>query len=245
MGEWRLGLLGSGEFEPWTEPVDRWLLDHPVRGDGRVAIVPTASAPEGDGVFADWGAMARQHYGRLGIETVDVPLKTRDDANRPEVATPLEQVSMVFFSGGNPAYLAHTLAGTLFWKTLLAAMSEGLAYAGCSAGIACFGEAAPDSTARALTTELWQPGLGLFPNVYLGPHWDALDGYVPGLREFFIASVPKAGTLLAVDERTAVVGDGSRWRVLGSGSAHLLEDGTWRRFPSGDSFVAPLIAKAS
>src|SRR5207237_5626321 len=40
-------LQGSGEFEPWTADVERRALAGAV-GDGSVAILPTASAPEGD-----------------------------------------------------------------------------------------------------------------------------------------------------------------------------------------------------
>jgi hypothetical protein len=39
-------LLGTGEFQPWSEPVDRRLVEE-ADGDGRVLILPTASAPEG------------------------------------------------------------------------------------------------------------------------------------------------------------------------------------------------------
>ena len=35
--------LGSGEFQPWHEGIDRWLLDR-ADGDGSVLVVPTASA---------------------------------------------------------------------------------------------------------------------------------------------------------------------------------------------------------
>ena len=39
-------LLGSGEWQPWTDEVDRWLLER-TTGDGTVLVLPTASAPEG------------------------------------------------------------------------------------------------------------------------------------------------------------------------------------------------------
>ena len=58
-------LLGSGEFEPWTEEVDRWLLER-TTGSGRVLILPTASAPEGDAIFNQWGDMGLEHYGSWG-----------------------------------------------------------------------------------------------------------------------------------------------------------------------------------
>jgi cyanophycinase-like exopeptidase len=234
-----IALLGSGEFEPWTEEVDRWLLDR-ATGDGTVLILPAASAPEGDAVFDTWAQMGLTHYGRLGTPAEVIPLKTREDAGRPEIAARLASASMAYFSGGNPAYLAGILLETPFWRDLLAALGRGMAYAGCSAGIACLGEVAPDSSIRDFTSrEIWKPGLRLFPRMQVAPHWDALDTYVPGLRRLFTAAVPAEWRLLAVDEHTAVVGDGAAWHVVGAGGAYLREDGASKSFTAGDSFTAP------
>src|SRR3990172_9690696 len=185
-----MGLLGAGEFEPWAEAVDRWLLARATTGDGSVLVLPTAAAPEGDDVFETWDEKGLAHYGRLAVRAEVVPLKTRDDASNERIVAALDRASMVFFSGGNPAYLASTLAGTKFWEALLSALARGLAYAGCSAGVASLGDVAPDTTLEGLTADLWQPGLGFFPGVYLGPHWDALDTDLPRLPAFFFSSVP-------------------------------------------------------
>jgi cyanophycinase-like exopeptidase len=235
-----IALLGSGEFEPWTEDVDRWALDR-ATGDGTVLILPAASAPEGDAVFDMWADMGMKHFGRLRIPAEVVPLKTREDAERPELAARLATASLAYFSGGNPAYLATLLLGTPFWSELLAAVGRGMGYTGCSAGIACLGELAIDSASHMRgETDLWKPGLRLFPQVQLGPHWDALDTFVPGLQRWFVEEVPPGSRLLAVDERTALIGDGSEWRVIGSGGAYLLEDGEWREFTVDGPFQAPL-----
>lgn len=232
-----IALLGSGEFEPWTEDVDRWLLDR-ATGDGSVLILPTASAPEGDAVFDMWASMGLTHYSRLGVPAEVLPLKTRKDAGRAGLSKRLSSASIVYFSGGNPAYLAGVLRGTLFWSEVLGAMSRGMAYAGCSAGIACLGEVAVDSAIRDFTSkETWKPGLQLFPRMQLGPHWDALNTYVPGLQRLFIQSVPEEWRLLGVDERTACMGDGSQWRVVGTGGAHLRDQGAWRDVPAGGSLA--------
>jgi cyanophycinase-like exopeptidase len=234
-----VGLLGSGEFEPWTDEVDRWLLDR-ASGDGTVLILPAASAPEGDSVFEMWATMGLTHYGRLGIPAEVVPLKTRPDAERPVLAKRLSSASMAYFSGGNPAYLAGILQGTVFWSELLTAMARGMAYTGCSAGIACLGEVAPDSAVRDFASkEIWKPGLRLFPRTQLGPHWDALDTYLPGLRRMIVSAVPDEWRLVGVDENTAMVGDGTQWQVLGSGAVHLWENGEWHDVAAGASFTRP------
>jgi cyanophycinase len=238
------GLLGSGEFEPWSADVDRWLLER-ATGDGRVLILPTASAPEGDDVFDRWASMGMRHYGSLGIRREVLPVKSREDAEDGTLASRVEEASMVFFSGGNPAHLARTLAGTRLWAAVLDGMARGLAYAGCSAGIACLGAVALDSAARAMgTASFLGPGLGLFPRTHLAPHWDAIDRFVPGLRALIESSVPQGERLLAVDERTALVGDGARWEVLGAAGVHVREDGAWRSFAAGERFASHLTSQA-
>ena len=237
----RWALLGSGEFEPWSEEVDRWSLDGS-SGDGRVLILPTASAPEGEEVFARWGSMGVAHFDRQGIRAEVVPLKTSADAQRLEFVEPLEEASMVYFSGGNPAYLAATLAGSAFWNRLVERMGEDLAYTGCSGGVACLGAIAPDSGFRRLTPDLWRPGLGVFPATVLAPHWDTVEAYVPGLRDFVLEAIPPGGRLVGLDERTALVGDGRDWTVIGRGTIHVHEEGRWRSFGPSDSVSIDLAA---
>ncbi|MGH2597516.1 MAG: Type 1 glutamine amidotransferase-like domain-containing protein [Actinomycetota bacterium] len=232
-------LMGSGEFEPWSAEMDRQVLDR-ADGDGRVVIMPTASAREGDAVFDDWAEKGLAHYASLGIPAEVVPLKTRDDASRPELIAQLEGASVAFFSGGNPAYLCTTLRDTPFWSELRAAMDRGLAYVGCSAGIACLGDRAPDSAAEDLGESVWKPGLGVFPGAWFGPHWDALDSFVPGLTDFIVSSVPAGDVLFAVDERTAAIGDGAEWSVVGAAAAHVYRDGEWAHHPAGSTFPCEL-----
>ena len=231
-------LLGSGEFLPWSAQVDRWVLER-ASGDGRVLILPTASSKEGDEVFDGWASKGLAHFEAAGIPAEVVPLKTREDASRPDFVQRLEGASVVYFSGGNPAVLASVISDTPFWASLRGAMDRGLVYVGCSAGVACLGDHAPDSDALEFGADLWQPGLGVFPGLWFGPHWDALDTYVPGLTGFIVASVPAGRTLLAIDEDTAVVGDGDGWSVVGVSGAHVYRDGNWSHHPSGASFSLP------
>jgi len=228
-------LLGSGEFDPWTASIDRWLLGRDGARDGPVLILPTASAAEGDDVFDMWARKGLDHYGRQGIEARVVPLKTRDDAHSDEVVAALDDASVAFFSGGNPAYLSSALDGTPFWRALLAAMDRGLAYAGCSAGVACLGDIAPDSAREEFDENLWKPGLKLFPGYWFGPHWDALDGFAPALTDFIVSEVPEDTILVGIDENTALVGDGRRWDVVGVAGAHVLVGDEWTHHEPGAS----------
>jgi cyanophycinase len=238
-----LALLGSGEFKPWHAGVDRWLLER-ARRDGKVLILPTASAPEGDGVFERWASMGVAHYRHhLGVDAEVVPLRTRADAERPELARLLDDASLAFFSGGNPAHLTRVLAGSAFWAALLGAMDEGLAFGGCSAGASCLGDVVPDSAAsREQGGLVWEPGLRLLPHTCLAPHWDALDTYRPGLTGQILGSVPQGDRLLAVDENTALFGDGREWLVEGAGAVHIrAATGGWQHTLAGEMLHLDLI----
>jgi cyanophycinase len=233
-------LLGSGEFEPWTEPVDRVLLERSPRPTGPVLILPTASAPEGDAVFDRWASMGTHHFDDLGIASRVVPLKTSEDAGRDEVVASIEDASFAYFSGGNPAYLAGVLRGSAFWSALTDAIRAGLPYAGCSAGVNALGETALDSAALSFDDRLWKPGLGLFLKTWFGVHWDMVDTFIPGARDFIAGSVPAGHRLVAIDEHTALVGDGTAWTVMGSSTASTMKDGQWEVFHSGSAFALDL-----
>ena len=95
------GLLGSGEFEPWSADVDRRLLAD-ATGDGRVLILPTASAKEGDTIFDGWGSMGLEHFDSIGIPAEVVPIKTREDAGRPGFVAKVTEASVVLYQMTTP-----------------------------------------------------------------------------------------------------------------------------------------------
>jgi cyanophycinase-like exopeptidase len=231
------GLLGSGEFDPWAEEVDRWLLDRATSGSDRVLILPTASAPEGDDVFDRWGRKGLEHYARLGVPAEVLPLKTRDDAMREDLAAELADAGLAFFSGGNPRYLVEVLRDTPFWAALLEAMAGGMAFGGCSAGVAFLGDRAPDSSRMELDPSIYGRGIGIFPGVDFSPHWDALDRYQPGLQRFIRENLPEGVIHVLIDEDTALAGDGEDWTVMGRGSVTIGRGEAERAYRAGESFT--------
>lgn len=231
-------LLGSGEFEPWSEVADRWLLAH-ATGDGRVVILPTASSREGDDVFDEWGRKGLEHFASLGLEAEVLPVRTRDDADRPDLAATLEDASVVYLSGGNPAHLSEVLRGTAVWAALLRGLDRGMGYAGCSAGVACLTETTYDSDSDDFEA-IFRPGLGIVRDALFGPHWNMIDTWVPGATEFIVSSVGDGHVFVGIDEDTAMLGDGERWQVRGRGRVHVRVDGSFVRYGEGESFELPL-----
>lgn len=239
MSGW-FALLGSGEFEPWSRAVDAWMLDR-VTGDGRVLVVPTASAPEGDDVFTGWATKGLQHFAAAGVRAELLDVRDRTDADDREIAARVTGASIIYFSGGNPAYLARVLHNSNLWRSITDGLDRGMGYIGCSAGIASLGRKAPDSRVSELAATMWTTGLALFPRTWFGPHWDALDNYNPGLTAFIRATVPEGDLLVGVDEETALVGDGERWQVLGGSQVHIRDGGgEWLAYGEGSEFVLPL-----
>jgi cyanophycinase len=238
MSGW-FALLGSGEFMPWTREIDAWMLER-VTGDGRVVVIPTASAPEGDHVFLGWARSGVEHFGQAGVPVEVLEVRDRTDADDRALAERVEGASLVYFSGGNPAYLARTLQHSALWREILNGLDRGMGYIGCSAGMACLGRQAPDSSVQSMSPDLWAQGLGVFGSTWFGPHWDVLDRYAPGLVDHVVASVPPGDLLVGVDEQTALVGDGDQWQVVGRGAVHVRAGESWQRHAAPGSLSLTL-----
>jgi len=224
-------LMGSGEFEPWSNEIEAAALDG---RPGPVAVLPTASSTEGDDVFGRWGRMGLEHYSAAGIDSRLVPVKTREDADREEIARELEGAAMVFFSGGKPQHLAETIHGTRLWDALLAALDAGAVYAGCSAGALVASQSREQRRERGVRTG-WVYGLGLVPHVSFGVHWDKVK-VIPGLRSVVMSRIPPGSWFVGLDERTAILGDGRRWRVYGVGEVTVRHAGGTEIHEAGATF---------
>jgi cyanophycinase len=223
-------LLGAGEFLPWSENVERRMLQLAQRG-GPIAVLPTASAPEGDAVFDRWGRMGLDHYAQLGHEAQIVNLKTRDDAFDPEVIAAIDAASMVFFSGGNPAYLARTLDGTPSLDALTRGLADGMIFAGCSAGAMVAGARVKKTAGPGFRSA----GLGLVEHVRFGVHWNRVPS-LPGLKRLMTAGSEGTDVFVGIDEMTAIAGNGVRWRVFGAGRVEVRRHDARSFFSGGEEF---------
>jgi cyanophycinase-like exopeptidase len=78
--------------------IDRALLDR--AGGKAVAIVPTASAPDGRAVFDRWLTMGVDHFSRLGATAAAVPAFDRAGCDDAANADSVQNANLVYFSGG-------------------------------------------------------------------------------------------------------------------------------------------------
>jgi cyanophycinase-like exopeptidase len=131
------------------------------------------------------------------------------------------------------------LRDTAFFAEMIVGLSDGLAYVGCSAGVACLTEMTYDSDTDDFE-QVFKPGLGLVREVLFGPHWDIVDTWIPGATEFIVGAVPDGASFVGIDEDTAMVGDGHGWSVLGRQAVHVRRGGAWERYTDGGGFELDL-----
>ncbi|MGH7641330.1 MAG: Type 1 glutamine amidotransferase-like domain-containing protein [Candidatus Dormibacteria bacterium] len=222
-------LLGSGEFESWVADAERAALAG-ASGDGTVAVLATASAPEGEGTFERWNQLGAAHYREMGVPVTVLRVRDRDDAFRSEFAQAAGRCSLVFFSGGDPEYLARTLEATPLWDAVVSSLARGASYGGCSAGAMVVGSPRQRGSSRGRFR--YSGGLGLFPEDVFGVHWDS--PLMRLMRPRMLRRVPPGCRLLGIAERTAILAQPEGWRVFGAGRVELRSDGVGRWFGPGE-----------
>jgi cyanophycinase len=217
----RLILVGSGEFTPAMDDLDREMLATITKPRPRVAIVPTASGLEDTPM--SWAALGEAHFAALGADVVPVMVLRRDDARERKWVEALRDADWVYFSGGSPHHAINVLAGTPFWEEVLRRHRSGALLAGSSAGAMMLGEKsyAPDEfDAAGLPQRVSvRDGLGVLGGHFVVPHFDLLSQLPPERVQAWITAWPSGLRGIGIDEDTAVVEGTNGWTVHGRGRA--------------------------
>src|SRR5689334_22066125 len=216
-----IALVGSGEYLPQMDEVDRFLLRTLGVPKPRVALLPTASGLE-LGMPERWNSLGVDHFRALGADVTPVMLINAADAQDQQVIAALVGADMYYFSGGNPEHVLETLRGTPAWETIYSGYRQGAVLAGCSAGAMMLGSytLSVRSVMRGQEPR-WLPAMGVVPGRVVMPHFDRVADFAG--HEMFraiLGSAPESATLIGVDEDTALVrasfdGGAISWRVLG------------------------------
>lgn len=224
-GEGTIALAGSGEFLPAIAPVDSILLQT-LSQPWRVAIVPTASAPDGPGVPERWAKMGVDHFTTLGATAEPVMLLTRSDAEDAETAARIAAVNFVYLSGGKPRYLLETLRDSACWRAIAGIYAAGGVVAGCSAGAMALAGHMVDYP------RVWStlPGLGLAPEIAVIPHFDEMPGWMTGPMRGALRHT----TVVGIPGSTCLVGHPGAWRALGVGRVVVFKEGRKADYSGGD-----------
>ena len=228
-----IALVGAGEFLPVMASIDAELLASVGRARPRVAVLPTASWPDGEAVYQRWATLGLDHFEGLGAEVELVSVRERADADDPANAQAVGEADLVYLSGGKPDHLLRTLAGSAVWSAALAAHAGGSVLAGCSAGamVLC-AQLARFRTPPHLPLG-FEPGLGLVEGVAVLPHYDRFPETLATVR---VAQAPRGIVVLGIDEDTAAIGRDGAWQVRGAGRVTVWRGRHRERLRNGETF---------
>ena len=211
----RIALVGSGEYLPAMQSVEAWLLEGRAP---RFVQLATAAAPEGDRSVDYWRRLGHEAAQRLGVEQVFVDVRTAEDADDPALAALVSGAGAIYFSGGNPTYLAQTLAGSAVLRAVTDEWRAGASLAGCSAGAMVIGGYVPNIRhPRSGGTR----GFGIVPGVHVLPHFDRYSSWMPGFAAHRL--IGDGYTVVGIDEETALIADpddGDAWLFRPVGMRH-------------------------
>lgn len=230
-----IALLGSGEYLPVMNDVDRYLLASR-NANGRmprVICLPTAAGQEGGESVSRWSNMGLEHFRALNADVTAASIIDVESANDPQWEPALENADLIYFSGGNPLYLFETLKDSRAWTAARKAWERGAVYAGCSAGAMILAQKIPNFRTAGFTST---PGFQVLPAAFVIPHFDRMRGlwtaFFFGLRR----QLNDDEFILGIDENTALVGKlGETWRVMGKGQVHIISRDDQQDFAVGAS----------
>lgn len=227
-----IALVGSGEYLPVMETVDRYLLESlNITGRRpRVICLPTAAGKEGEQSVNRWSNMGIQHFNKLGADVTALPIIDRASADDVQYESVLEHADLIYFSGGDPGYLYATMKETCAWFAAQRAWSDGAIYAGCSAGAMILANRMPSF--RLAGT---QDGFGIVPAEFIVPHFDAIPAIwkpvVFGLQK----QLRNGQRMIGVDEDTALIGSlNGDWKAMGKSQSHIYTRNEKRSYKNGD-----------
>ncbi len=225
-----LALVGAGEFLDTMDRVDQELLA--MAGGTRVAVLPTASAPDGAGVPERWATMGVEHFNRLGARADAVMALDRAACADAALAARVRAANLVYFSGGKPDYLYNTLVDTPVWDAVKEVLARGGVVAGCSAGAMIMGAYVPVFSRRLGMPSIgkWQSGFALVPGAIIAPHYNEFPEVFSGLM---FSGRPAETFLIGIDADTALVGSDGHWQVMGARRVTLRRDANIDRFTQG------------
>lgn len=227
-----IALVGSGEFTPAMAEVDRGLLAATGRDRPSVAIVPTASWPDGETIFMRWVRMGVDHFSALGADPVPVLIRDRESADDPVAVAAIAAADLIYMSGGKPGHLLGVLRDSAAGAALRAACARGAVIAGCSAGAMVLGgHQIRTGGGGFLRPPIgWQEALGFVPGIVVVPHYDAIP---ETLVAPLVLAAPAGTVVVGIDENTAVVGRDGSWQVQGHGRVALWHGRRRKRYTAG------------
>jgi cyanophycinase len=188
---------------------------------GGKLVLATVASHRHEGYLSAYQAA----FAGLGVgEIVELYVAEREDADDAETLALLDGAAGVFFSGGDQLRITATLGHTPVEARIRELWEGGGLLAGTSAGASAMSGTmivqGPSTETHRIGDLQMAPGLGLVPDVILDQHF-AERGRIGRL----LGAVAQNPRVLGVgiDEDTAILVQGDRFQVLGSGGVYVAD----------------------
>ena len=236
-----LALVGSGEYLPVMQELETALLHSGISNGkpNRFLQIPTAAGQESVERLEFWEQLGAEQARRIGTVQDFLPIFNREDAYDQKYISRISEAGLIYFSGGDPGYLANTLYGTPLWEEIESNWRSGASLAGWSAGAMALSSDVPNFF-RMKSVGI--PGLNLIPNIRPIPHYNKFFGWIPDSAAKIVMKAPEGTVIIGIDEDTSLVtglDEGTSlaeniWQVHGSASVHILSGAPIGRFKAGE-----------
>ena len=236
-----LALVGSGEYLPVMQDLESALINSGISNGkpNRYLQSPTAAGEESAERLEFWANRGAEQARRIGAVQDFLPIFKREDAFNLDYVSRVKDAALIYFSGGDPGYLANSLHGTPLWEEIKKNWLAGASLAGCSAGAMAMSSDVPNFF-RMKNEGI--PGLNLIPHIRPIPHYNKFFGWIPDSAAKIVMKAPEGTLIIGIDEDTALVTgldprtslSENNWLVYGEGSVHILSGAPSARFAANE-----------
>ncbi|HYE28040.1 MAG TPA: cyanophycinase [Allosphingosinicella sp.] len=188
---------------------------------GGKLVIATVASHRPDGYFADY----QRGFEGLGIgELVELYIEERSRAGDRDKLSVLDDATGIFFSGGDQLRITSQIGDTGIEAKVRALYERGGVVAGTSAGASVMSETMLIKGTSKVTHRIGDlhmaPGMGLMRDVIIDQHFAERGRF--GRLIGAIAHNPRI-LGLGLDEDTAAVVEGDRFKVIGSGAVYVVD----------------------
>lgn len=188
--------------------------------DGRL-LLATVASHEPEGYLENY----QKAFADLGVSDIrELYIENREEATHPDKLAELDDLHALFFSGGDQLRITSQIGDTPIYERVHEIFRTGGLIAGTSAGASVMSDTmlikGKNKASSRIGDHRLAPGLGLIPNVIIDQHF-AERGRIGRL----IGAVSQNPRVLGlgIDENTAIVVEGTQFRVIGSGAVYVVD----------------------
>lgn len=191
------------------------------RLEGRRLVIATVASHAPEGYFESY----QKAFADIGLhDLVELYVSERVESQSAETLSVLDGAGGVFFSGGDQLRISSQIGDTPVERRIRELHQAGGVIAGTSAGASVMSETmlvkGPSAESYRIGELHMAPGLGLVRDVIIDQHFAERGRY--GRLLGAVAHNPRL-LGIGIDENTAIVVEGDRFLVIGSGAAYVVD----------------------